>query len=89
MESTVFNMDKVVDLLNEKGIKSSVQMTGGNCATIYCGICANLHIIANNYSPDLRYFYPLSIFVRKAKTIRTYHRSAMDNSALSYMTIMI
>ena len=37
MESTVFNMDKVVDLLNEKGIKSSVQMTGGNCATIYCG----------------------------------------------------
>jgi len=37
MEGTLFNMNKVAELLILKGIKTNVEMTGGNCATIYCG----------------------------------------------------
>ena len=48
MESTMFNMDKVVEWLQIAGIKTTIEMTGGNCATIYCG------------EPDSDGYYPVS-----------------------------
>lgn len=32
-----FNMDELVRLIEQRGVKAYVEMTGGNCATIYIG----------------------------------------------------
>jgi len=34
----IFNMDEVAKRLTERGITSYVEMTGGGCATIMCGV---------------------------------------------------
>ena len=58
-------------------------------ATIDGCICANVYIVSNQHTADLRYFYPRTILICISKSISANHCSSSNIAISSYNAIRV